>query len=121
MENKVNYRMPVGGFVYDDSYIQPDQSLTIGQIIERHLDPGSVSNHANEAFDDQNLDSPTRYDMDLTDVPTKYQDSEYFNMLESARKSFVDASTETNPKGLPATPQTATTLENTTKEGAKVD
>lgn len=90
----------VSTFHYSDEYVQPDQSMTIGEIIERHIDGSSISNHENEAYDDVNIDSPTRYDMDLTDVPTKYQDGEYFAMLENARRSFVDAGSDPNPNNL---------------------
>lgn len=100
MELKNNLRVCVPSFEYDDIYTQPDESMSIGEMIERHVDASTISNHSSEAYEDNNLDSPTRYDMDLTDVPTMYQDREYFSGLENARRSFVDAASDSNPKNL---------------------
>lgn len=100
MELKKNLRDLTNNFVYDDAYTLPDQSMTIGDLIERHMDIGSVSNHESEMVEDTNVEFPMRYDSDLTDIPTVYQDGEYFNMLETARRSFVDGSQDPNPKNL---------------------
>lgn len=85
---------------YCNDYLVPDQALTIGQIIERHLDSSQVSNHQNEVMEDVNIESPFRYDSDLTDVKTKYQDKDYFEEMEYRRNHIGDGSFDYNPKNL---------------------
>ena len=104
MNKKTFLRSVRSDFVYPDLYTQPDQSLTIGEIIERHVDAGTVSNHESEAYEDTNIDNPMRYDMEITDVPTVYQDGEHFDTLESMRRSYVDAALDPNPNNQPSKP-----------------
>lgn len=99
MESKTFIRASRGA-KYPPSYTQPDQSMTIGDLIERHLDGSSVSNHQSEAVEDTNVESPMCYDNDLTDVPTVYQDGDYFAALETARRSISTESIDVNPRNL---------------------
>lgn len=87
-------------FEYHDDYTIPDQSRSIGDLLERHMSLDGVTNHENEAVVDTDIDSPMRYDTELTDIPTKYQDKEYFDHLESLRKGVSQGSLDTNPRNL---------------------
>lgn len=95
-----NLRNLDSDFVYDDSFVIPDQSMTIGDMIERHVDSQSVSNHQNEAMEDVNLDNPFRYDSDITDVRTRYQDQEYFDDLQRRANSIGAGAVDPNPNNL---------------------
>lgn len=87
-------------YIYPESFTQPDESMSIGEMIERHIGADSVSNHESEAYEDVNIENPMRYDFDLTDVPTKYQDGDYFNYLERMRKGISTDALDNNPKNL---------------------
>lgn len=52
----------------------PDQSFTIAQMFERYIDPSSVNQYG-PGFNDPDIDSPTDYDTDLTDMPSKYEEN----------------------------------------------
>lgn len=108
MKLKQNIPLSTGTFEYDDQYLIPDQSMTIGEMIDRHIDNQSVSNHENEAVDDPNLDSPLRYDSELTDVKTKYQDKDYFEALDTMRRSIGAGALDSNPKNLSSHEQVST-------------
>lgn len=53
----------------------PDDSLTIRQMFERYGATGELPLNR-EGVDDNDLDNPLPYDIDLTDVPSKYVDHE---------------------------------------------
>lgn len=96
-KNPKSIRQSVGSTGYPSSYTQPDQAMSIGELIERHLDAGEVSNHESQAVEDLNIDSPMRIDTDLTDVKTRYQDPEYFNDLEMMARGISADTIESNP------------------------
>lgn len=101
MKIRQNLRTNVTSTVFCDDYVQPDQSMTIGDLLQRHIDSTEISNHMAEAVEDVNIDSPMRYDTELTDIPTKYQDKDYFDRLESMHKSISSPSAiDNNPNNL---------------------
>lgn len=87
-------------FVYDDSYVIPDQSMTIGDMVDRNILGQSISDHSDEAILDDNFDEPLRYDTDLTDVKTPYQDKEYLDDLHRRAHSISSGSIDPNPNNL---------------------
>lgn len=85
---------------YRTSFVQPDQSRTIADLIERHIDLANYQDHSNQAVEDTNIDSPMRYDSELTDFPTKYQDKEFYDYQNSLRQKIGEGATDPNPRNL---------------------
>lgn len=122
---RANKRQPSPYFKgYEDDYTIPDQGLTIGDMIERHLDSGAVSNHSHEVMEDTNIDEPMRYDSDLTDVKTIYQDKEYFDDLAAKRTHISQGAIDYNPKNLnpnekvPASPSQSLPSDSPVSQGS---
>lgn len=80
----------------------PDDSLTIRQMFERYGATGELPSNR-EGVEDNDLDNPLPYDIDLTDVPSKYVDYEKSEHFSEDRQSPTDPNAVSGnpPEGTP--------------------